>query len=361
MAIFSIDHVAIRSIAAAVPRDKESNQDYTWISEQERALLIKTTGIKERRIAPIGLTTSDLCFAAAEKIISTCKINKDDIGLLVFVSQSSDYCLPATAALLQQRLGLSTGTIAFDIGLGCSGYVYGLAIASSLMNSCHIKKALLLSGDISSATTAPEDKSTRPLFGDAGSATLLEHTASASPWHFNLMTDGRGADAIMIPDGGQRNRIAPSSFSIETISEGIKRHRLNLILNGPEIFAFSTKEVPLSVKNLVQSSGYDLNKIDYFVMHQANKLMNETIRKKLLIPEEKAPYSLDEYGNTSSASIPLTMVTRLRDSLQEKPLNLLLSGFGVGLSWGNLLLTTKNVVCPPLLEITPDDGKIPGY
>lgn len=360
MAKFSIDHVAIRSIAAAVPLNRDRNMDYTWISEQERALLTKATGIRERRIAPIGLATSDLCFAAAEKIISTCQVNKDEIGLLVFVSQSSDYRLPATAALLQQRLGLPTGTIAFDVGLGCSGYVYGLAIVGSLMNSCHARKALLLTGDISSATTGREDKSTWPLFGDAGSATLLEYTPSSSPWHFNLMTDGRGADAIMIPDGGLRNRIAPSSFSVEAISEGIRRNRLNLVLDGPEIFAFSTKEVPLSVNSLLQASGQDLSQVDYFVMHQANRLMNETIRKKLQIPEGKTPYSLDEYGNTSSASIPLTMVTRLWDPLQKRPLNLLLSGFGVGLSWGNLLLTTKDVVCPPLLEIIPDDGELPG-
>lgn len=360
MAIFSISNIAIRGVAAAVPEQRESNLDYTWISEQERAFLIKTTGIKEKRIAPPGLTTSDLCYSAAEKIISECRIDKSDIGLLIFVSQSNDYYLPATAAILQQRLGLPTGTIAFDVGLGCSGYVYGLAIASSLMKTCGIKKALLLSGDISSATTSREDKSTWPLFGDAGAATLLEHTPSSSPWHFNLMSDGSGAAAIMIPDGGLRSKACPDSFATETISEGIKRNRLSLTLDGPAIFSFSTREVPLSVRSLAQYSGYDLANIDYFVMHQANKLMNETIRKKLHIPEEKTPYSLDEFGNTSSASIPLTMVTRMQGAWGEKPHNLLLSGFGVGLSWGNVFLTTENAVCLPLLEIATDAGKVSG-
>lgn len=360
MAIFSIDNIAIRCVAAAVPQKRESNLDYTWISPQERNLLIKTTGIRERRVAPLGLTTSDLCHAVAEKIISECEIDKTDIGLLVFVSQSNDYYLPSTAALLQQRLGLSIGTIAFDVGLGCSGYVYGLAIAGSLMQTCRIKKALLLAGDISSATTSREDKSTWPLFGDAGTATLLEYAPMSSPWHFNLMTDGSGADAIMIPDGGIRNQTTPESFDIHEVSEGIKRSRLNLSLKGPEIFAFSTKEVPASVRALTEYSGFNLSDLDYFFMHQANKLMNETIRKKLRIPEEKTPYSLDEFGNTSSASIPLTMVSRTQKALGGKSHNLLLSGFGVGLSWGNVLLTTKNVACLPLLEIAADDGKISG-
>lgn len=354
MAVFSLNGVAIRAVAAAVPRHVERNEDYAGLSAQERALLIKTTGVKERRIAPKGLTTTDLCAAAAREILAQLDIAKEEIGLLIFVSQSGDYYLPASAALLQERLGLQTSTMAFDVGLGCSGYVYGLAIASSLMQTSGIKKALLLAGDVSSIVTSREDKSTYPLFGDAGSATLLESTGTGRPWHFNLMTNGSGAEAIMVPDGLNRNGVSPDSLTMENVSEGIRRNRLNLILNGSEIFAFAIKEVPTSIQALTRQVGMTTESLDYFVMHQANMLINETIRKKLSIPDHKVPYSLDDFGNTSSASIPLTMVTRLRDKLERDTLRLLLSGFGVGLSWGNVILETSNVLCPPLLEIADD-------
>jgi 3-oxoacyl-[acyl-carrier-protein] synthase III len=351
MAIFSTEGVVIRAIAAAVPRHRERNIDFARISEAERALLIKTTGVEERRLAPPTLTTSDLCFEAANRILAECGIHRDEIGILVFVSQSGDYYLPATAALLQDRLGLSRNTIAFDVGLGCSGYIYGLAIIASMMRTCRIKNALLLTGDVSSTTLSPEDKSTYPLFGDAGAATLIQASDKAIPWHFNLMTDGSGADSIMIPDGGTRNKIDDHSFDVEDIADGIRRHRLNLILKGPEIFAFATKEVPLSVRELADHHAFNIQDIDFFVMHQANRLMNETIRKKLLIASEKVPYSLDQFGNTSSASIPLTIVTRMHEAMSSKPLRLLLSGFGVGLSWGNVLLNTDRVICSPLIEL----------
>ncbi|MCC2636555.1 MAG: ketoacyl-ACP synthase [Moraxellaceae bacterium] len=355
MAAFSLSGIAVRAIAAAVPRPVERNDDYTEISAQERALLIKTTGVKERRIAPKGLTTADLCAASAGEILDRLGIAKEEIGLLVFVSQSGDYYLPASAALLQERLGLKTGTIAFDVGLGCSGYVYGLAITGSLMQTSGVKKALLLAGDVSSIVTSREDKSTYPLFGDAGSATLLENTGSGTPWHFNLMTDGSGGDAIMVPDGLNRNGVSQDSLRMKTVSEGIRRNRLNLILKGSEIFAFAVKEVPPSIHALSVHAGLAIEGLDYLVMHQANRLINETIRKKLSIPELKVPYSLDEFGNTSSASIPLTMVTRMRDRLESDTLKLLLSGFGVGLSWGNVILETTDVFCPPLLEVAADD------
>lgn len=355
MAEFSLSGVSIRAIAAAVPRAVERNDDYTALSAQERALLIKTTGVRERRIAPQGLTTTDLCAASAREILARLHISTEQIGLLVFVSQSGDFHLPASAALLQERLGLANSTMAFDVGLGCSGYVYGLAIAGSLMQASGAQKALLLAGDVSSIVTSREDKSTYPLFGDAGSATLLERTESGKPWHFNLMTDGSGADAIMVPDGMNRYGVSQDSLKMEQVSEGIRRNRLNLILKGSDIFAFAIREVPPSIQAVCRHADLTTESLDYLVMHQANLLINETIRKKLSMPERKVPYSLDEFGNTSSASIPLTMVTRMRDQLEGGTLKLLLSGFGVGLSWGNVILETNDIFCPPLLEIPADD------
>lgn len=348
MSTYSLDGVRLAALAAAVPKHTESNQDYARISQAERQFLIKTTGVAERRVARDDQTTADFCEAACRQIFEAGHAQPDDIGLLVFVSQSGDYYLPATAAVLQHKLGLSHHCMAFDVGLGCSGFVYGLSIVTSLMQTVGIKKALLLAGDTSSTTTPPSDKSTHPLFGDAGTATLLERNDQAAPWHFNLMTDGSGAEAIMIQDGGARHKLSPASFDTQPISDGIARSRLNLILDGQAIFAFSVREVPPSVRALLEHANQSIDELDFAVLHQANKLINDTVRKKLKLPAEKVPYSLDDYGNTSSASIPLTMVTRLP---KDRDLKLLLSGFGVGFSWGNVLLQTQSTQLLPLIEM----------
>ncbi len=349
MATFTLDHTRISAIAAAVPRQVEHNSDLTLMPPKERDYLIKTTGVAHRHIVPEGTTTADLCYAAADKLLNEQQINRDDIGLLIFVSQSPDYYLPASAALLQERLKLPITTLAFDINLGCSGYIYGLTTISSLMKTTGAKKALLLAGDTSSVTCSREDKSTYPLFGDAGTATLLEAAPQAT-WYANTYTDGSGGDAIMVRDGQSRHRLNDDSFVMHNEGDGITRCRLNLVLKGDEVFAFSIKRAPESIRALVKHYQLDMNDIDHFVMHQANKLMNDTIRKLLRVPEEKVPYSLDDYGNTSSASIPLTLVARLAESLKQ-PQTLLLSGFGVGLSWGNIWMPNSRIHCLPLIEV----------
>jgi 3-oxoacyl-[acyl-carrier-protein] synthase-3 len=352
MALFSISGVRLAGIASAVPRQEYDNRDYDWISEKERELFIKTVGVGKRRMAPRGLTTSDLCESAAIKLIRELGWDFQDIGLLVFISQSRDHIIPATAGILQDRLGMSKQTIAYDVSLGCSGFVYGLSIVGSQMMAGQVRKALLMVGDVSTHTTSYKDKSTFPLFGDAGSVAALEYLPDAPAMHFNLQTDGSGYKAIIIPDGGIRNLASPeTSFKEEIIADGIIRTRYDIALDGMAVFQFSLREVTPNVKELLQYSGKNLEEIDYFIFHQANRLMNESIRKKIGIPAEKYPYSMDIYGNTSSASLPVTINHAIREAISAKKLNLLLSGFGVGLSWGSVILETRDVVCPEILEI----------
>ena len=351
MAIFSVSNVKYSGVSACVPKNSVSNKDYHNLSEIDKELLIKTTGIEEKRIVEPGIATSDLCFEAAEKLIADLNWKKDDIELLIFVSQSRDYILPATAIILQNRLGLKITTIAFDLSLGCSGYVYGLSVISSLISSGKIKKALLLAGDVSSLSPNKNDKSTYPLFGDAGSATALEYSKNAKPIYFNLQSDGSGYEAIMISDGGVRNPITESSFVDKKVGDGITRNGRNLILNGLEVFNFTLREVAPNISDFFEKTNTSKSNYDYFIFHQANKLLNESIRKKLKITEEKVPYSLDKFGNTSSASIPLTMVSQLSSDLKNKYLSLLFSGFGVGLSWGTMSVETDKIICPELIEI----------
>lgn len=350
MAKCSFENIKLAGIAAAVPKKEFSNKNYDWISEKERKLLIKTTGVESKRQAPKGMTSSDLCLASAEQLIANLAWDKESVDAVIFLSQSPDYYLPASSVILQHKLGLKKTTMAFDVGLGCSGYVYGLQIASSLINGAGIKRVLLLVGDVSTATCAYTDKSTFPLFGDAGTATALEYIPSSDSFSFELFSDGEGYESIIIEDGGIRNLIDETSLKINKLEEGIERSKLQLSLKGLDVFNFSVGPVPKTIKSFLQEQNLSPENIDYFIMHQANKLMNESIRKKLKFSEQQTPYSLQNFGNTSSASIPLTLVTQLAEKLSGKK-SVLMAGFGVGLSWGICAMHAKDVKCSKLIEL----------
>ena len=351
MAIFTVPNIRIAGMAAAVPQKEVFNLDYRWISEKERQQVVKTIGVEKRRIAEKGQTTSDLCFAAATRLLDDLKWNREDISALVFVSQSMDYIIPATSPIMQNRLGLPKTCMAFDIGLGCSGFVYGLSVIASLMSQSGMRKALLMAGDLSNVTSSYRDKSTYPLFGDAGTVTALEFDPSASPMIFNLQTDGAGHQAIMIRDGGVRNLMSKKSFTFKKHGDGIYRSNLHISLNGIEVFNFSLREVVPNIKATLEYAGTTLADYDYFVFHQANRLINETIRKMLRVEKEKVPYSIHKYGNTSSASVPLTMISELQEELSTRKLRFLLSAFGIGLSWGTVLLETDSIVCSGVVAV----------
>jgi 3-oxoacyl-[acyl-carrier-protein] synthase-3 len=351
MAIFTIPNVRIAGMAAAVPVKEASTLDYKWISVKERNQLIKTVGVEKRRIAEKGQTTSDLCFAAAHRLLEDLGWDRDEIQALVFVSQSMDYIIPATSTILQDRLKIPKNCLAFDINLGCSGYVYGLSVIGSMMSQAGFKKALLLAGDLSNVTSSYRDKSTYPLFGDAGTATALVFSPSATPMIFNLQTDGSGYHAIMIHDGGVRNLVSKKSFAYKKYGQGIYRNNLQIALNGIEVFNFSLREVVPNIKATLEYAGKTLDHYDYLVFHQANKLINETIRKMLKVDKERVPFSIHKFGNTSSASVPLTIVSELQEEIRSKPVRFLLSAFGIGLSWGTVLLETDGIVCPGVIEV----------
>lgn len=350
MAVFTVPHLKLSGVAACVPNPVQDNEQFDLLSESERQLFIKTVGIRFRRVAPRGLTASDLCQTAAEKLLSELHWNKEDIRALVFVTQTPDYIIPNTSSLLQEKLCLSKSCIAFDVNLGCSGYTYGLSIIGSLLQNMPGGKALLLVGDISTQTISMMDKSTAPLFSDAGTATALEYSETGC-MHFNLQTDGKEYDDIIIEDGGYRNPFSESSLIMKEYEKGITRSKLDMKLDGLKIFNFALREITPNINTLFSEKNIDKNTVDYYILHQANLLMLESVRKKLKAEPEKVPYSLYEYGNTSSASIPVTMVTKIREALSSKSLTLVLSGFGVGLSWGSVFLNTDTIVCPEMIEI----------
>jgi len=350
MAVFTVPNVSIKGLAVCVPSQIEDNKQLDLLAENERDLFIKTVGIRYRRVAPKGTIASDLCQKAAEKLLADLQWNPADISILVFITQTPDYIIPNTSSLLQHKLGLPKNCLVFDVNLGCSGYVYGLSIISGLLQNMPGGKALLLVGDVSTATISKQDKSTTPLFSDAGSATGLEYT-TGQKMHFNLQTDGKEYDDIIVPDGGFRNRVSEQSFEMVEHEKGINRTALDMKLDGLRIFNFALREVAPNINELLSATNIDKENVDYFVFHQANLLMLESVRKKLQLTTDKVPYTLYNYGNTSSATIPLTMLVQLGQKLQSEPQKLVLSGFGVGLSWGSAYIETDKIVCSQLIEL----------
>ena len=289
--------------------------------------------------------------AAAERIIADLGWDKSDIEALVFVTQTPDYILPATSCVLQQKLGLSKECYTLDISLGCSGWVYAMSVITSLMQNGAIKRGLLLAGDTITKICSPDDKSTFPLFGDAGTATALEYDDGAEGFKFHMNTDGNGYETIIVREGGYRSPITFESLNQNIFDDTISRRNIDLELNGMDVFSFGITKAPKSVKKLCESFSIDINTVDIFSFHQANKMMNEMIRKKLNLSADKVPYCMDEFGNTSCASIPLVLVTRERFNLINKTLSHIACGFGVGLSWGSVYFETDKITVPDLLEI----------
>ncbi|MCX6235996.1 MAG: ketoacyl-ACP synthase III [Bacteroidia bacterium] len=351
MAYSKLHNVSIIGVSACVPRNIVENKDYAIFEEGEAEKFIATTGIERRRIVENGVCTSDLCFAAAEKLIIDLNWVKSDIEVLIFVSHTADYKLPATACILQDRLKLPINCMCFDITLGCSGYVHGLNVISSLLSSGNSKKGLLLVGNTQSMYAAYDDKSAYPLFADAGTATALEYNPDANEMFYHFSTDGSGYQAIIVPDGGCRNPVNEESFKMIDFGSGIRRSKLHEALDGMEVFSFGIRRAPETVNQLMEKFSLSTDDVDYFLFHQANKFMNERIRKKLKIPLEKTPYNIENFGNTSCATIPLLMVTNLQNELSNQKLNLVLCGFGVGLSWGSAYLSVEKIVCSDLIEI----------
>lgn len=334
----ALSGIAVRAVAAAVPTQVARTQDYEFLTPEERQRFQKATGIAARRIVRDGQCASDLCMTAAETALTHVGWARESLGALVLITQTGDQPVPATSIVLQNKLGLPQTCAAFDVNLGCSSYPYGLAIVGSMMQSLGITRALLLIGDVSSRLCARNDKSAWPLFGDAGTATALELDDRVSPMYFDLMSDGAGKDAIIIPSGGLASKRPPNDGLIqqEIGADGTSRRPDNLILRGADIFSFAISKVPLSIKRAMDASGTTCDAVDFLVLHQANKMINDTIAKKLGFPLDKVPTSIEQYGNTSSASIPLTLCTNPGLFIDSK--SIAVSGFGVGLSWGSVVL-----------------------
>jgi 3-oxoacyl-[acyl-carrier-protein] synthase III len=351
MAESSISGVRLAGVSAAVPSARAGVESYVGVfGEEESAKISATVGVRERRIAPPDMTTADLCLAAGERLLADLGWEKSSVEGVVFVTQTPDYLLPATACSLQERLGLPKSCVAFDVNLGCSGFTHGLWMAASLIRGAGLRRVLVLAGDTISRIAAPEDRSVAPLFGDAGSAGAMEAAADAPPTHFVLGSDGSGERKLMVKCGGFRNPRTAESARREAREGGNIRSDEDLYMEGAEIFAFTLREIPGLVEQTLKLAGKSLEEIDHVVCHQANKFMLQHLAKRMKIPAAKFTLGLEKYGNTSSASIPLALVTELREAITDGK-ELLLAGFGVGFSWSAAQFRSNGLRVSELVEI----------
>ena len=342
------DGVRLVGLATTVPANREDNTQLASLSEKQRAEIVGQVGIRYRHVANGSITASDLCADAAERLLRQLNWNANEIGLLVFVSQTPDHLVPGSATQLQHRLGLPQHCLSIDVNQGCAGYVYGMSIVAGMMKTYGIGKALLLVGDTITKMVSRSDNSIWPIFADAGSATAFLLDEQAPPMRFLLGSNGSDFKAIHVPDGGFRNQTTHSSLVENHISDGVKRRPDQLTMNGQAVFTFGLSTVAASITSLLKDVHMTASDFDHLILHQANRLLNDSIVRKTGFNKDQAPSSLYDHGNTSCATIPVTMVSQLSDQLSTRKLKLLLSGFGVGLSWGNVILETEKVTVLPM-------------
>lgn len=333
MSVSRIGGFRIAGIATCVPPNIADNADCAErYGAVEVRKVVAMAGIKQRRVADAGVTSVDLCGEAAENLLDKLGWSRDSITGLIFVTQSPDYFLPSSSCVLHQRLGLSADCAAFDLGLGCSGYPYGVYLAATMLKAGGHRRILVLHGETPSKFITPDDHSTTLLFSDAGSATAIEADGGAGESVFALHTDGAGAEQLIMRGGGFRDRFPADA-----------RH-LYLEMDGAAIFNFTVKRVPELIEETLAHAGLAAGEVDAFAFHQSNRFIMLHIAKKCGLPEDRVPLILENYGNSGGPSVPLVLtltlgaaLARLREAGIARPLRVMMLGYGVGLSWGAIL------------------------
>ncbi|PYM13310.1 MAG: ketoacyl-ACP synthase III [Verrucomicrobia bacterium] len=341
----------IRAVTSCVPsRPVDNLKEGGEFESEEVDKVVKLAGVRRRHVASERECSSDLCLAAARDVLQSLEWNPDSIDALIMVTQTPDYFLPSTCCVIHRALGLSDKCAAFDVGLGCSGYPYGLCLASMMLQSHGFRRALLLHGETPTRFSHSSDRAVALLFGDAGSATALEAASSRTDrkWWFSLHTDGSGGDDLILPGGGFRDRFPQDA-------------RKNYVfMNGANVFGFTIKRVPPLIEDTLRAAGLTKEEIDYYIFHQSNQFIIRHLLRKAGVPEGKVPLTIGEFGSAGGPSVPLTITRGNLMRPSDRSLTLLLLGYGVGLSWGSAL-----VDLPPDAivnhVILPENCTVTGY
>lgn len=329
----------IAAIATHLPDRVLSNDELAelypaWPAEK----ILDKTGIRERRIAAEDETAGDLAFHAAEKLFATGDCAREDVDFLILCTQAPDYLLPTTACLLQDRLGLSRDVGALDVNLGCSGFVYGLALAAGLIAAGAVRNVLLLTADTYSKVIHAGDKSVRTLFGDGAAATLIVASSDATVGPFVFGTDGAGGKDLIVEAGGFRMPRGTDTGQAAADAQGNVRSREHLFMHGANVMSFSLREVPRTFARLLEASGIGKTTLDHVVLHQANKFMLDALQRKLGLPADKVPRCYEAIGNTVSSTIPFVLANLRQNGQMAPGKRLAVIGFGVGLSWAGTVI-----------------------
>lgn len=326
----------IVKISYFLPEKVITNQDMEkefpeWTSDK----IEDKIGIKERHITGIHETALDIGFNAAEILFK--EFDKSKVDFLLFCTQSPDFFLPTSACVMQERLGLKKSIGALDFNLGCSGFVYGLALAKGVISSGIASDVLLITSETYSKYIHQKDKANRTIFGDGAAATLISKCEKEKILQFDLGTDGSGMNNLIVANGAMRNRNIKTAVE-KFDNAGNTYSDDNLFMNGPEIFNFTINMIPVTINNCLQKNNMTMDQLDYVIFHQANKFMLSHLRRKLGIPAEKFYINLENTGNTVSATIPIALKDCLNSGAIKKGDKVLLSGFGVGYSWGTTII-----------------------
>ncbi|MEM6996113.1 MAG: ketoacyl-ACP synthase III [Myxococcota bacterium] len=349
----------LEGLSACVPKNVvKSTVAYEHFKQFDVDRIVGNCGVQEKREVEPGTSLGDMCIAAGGPLLDALGWERESVDALILITTLADHIMPATSHRAQHELGLPDRCLVFDVNLGCSAYTHGLMVINSLMESGLIKRALLMTGEMSSDAFRPRlanarhrsDLANALLFGDAGTCTALSADGAQQVKAVQFGADGSGFNHILIPGGLGRDFFNEKSLQRAEDHEGEERRPVDLILHGPEILTFTMKRVPPLFKDLLAGANWEIDDIDAFVPHQANQFMLNFLARRMKINKDKMLMSLQEFGNTSSASIPLTMVTRGGDHLTQ-PTKWNLMGFGVGLSWSGLMLETDSITSLPLIEI----------
>lgn len=351
MAFLKIPNVSIKGISACVPPKVEENKDIPFYTPEEAEKVIETTGIERRHVVSNGITASDLCLKAGEKLIADLGWEKDTIDAIGYVTQMPDYINHPTGFVIHEKLGLSQECLVLDIFHGCPGWVVGLSAITSMMSRGDLKRVIMFDGDISTAWNYAKDRESKPLFGDCGTAVALEYDESTAPLYFHFGTKSADGWSLVRQYGGTKNPHTAESWADELkMRSGQLEVSGNAdTMDGLSVFSFGITVPPKSIKKLCEYANINLEDIDKLLIHQANQMMIDKIAKKLKVDKTKTPSSLKNYGNTTSASIPLTICSECHDEYSSGKVNSVACGFGVGLSWGSVYFCTDKIVCPDVI------------
>ena len=349
MPSFSFNNIRIVGIASAVPTKVVKSTDFIdKFGEEAVQKFVNMTGVKEHRESFDHQTASDFGYVAAEKLLTEKNIDRETIGVLMFGAHSTDYRRPATAGVLHKRLGLNKNCAAFDVGLGCSAFIYCTQVAASMLECSDAKRALIIVGETMTKMIYPEDKSAAMLFGDGGAAVLLEKTEEKNVLAGKVCTDGSGYRAIIAPAGGVRN--LEDSHEPMVWADVSTRTLYNTNMNGTDVFSFTVTKVPKTIKEFLKETEQDVEQFDCLAFHQANQFIHQQLAKKLKADINKMPLCLERYGNTSAPAIPLLLSDIYGVDSENKELNVLMCGFGVGLSWGVMSAKINTADILPVIE-----------